>query len=106
LVQMKADSPVLLASVILEMWSCFTSRLAWATILIFVFYLVGMTGTHHCAQLFPFRWDFTNFSCLGWPQTLILQISTSWVARIIGLNHCIGLKTRILYQNNKASRHG
>jgi hypothetical protein len=32
--------------------------------------------------------------CLGWPQTTILLISTSWVVGIIGMNHCAQLRIK------------
>jgi hypothetical protein len=41
----------------------------------------------HFAQ--PFSWDVVMQTfCPEWPWTAILLISTSWVARSTGLNHC------------------
>jgi hypothetical protein len=49
-------------------------------------HVARMTGMYHCVQLLVemgVSWTF----CLGWPQTMILLISTSQVARIIGMSH-------------------
>jgi hypothetical protein len=34
-----------------------------------------------------FRDRVSRTICLGWLQTIILLVSTSWVARIIGVSH-------------------
>jgi hypothetical protein len=40
--------------------------------------------------------DLTNYFCPGWPQTMVLPISTSQIVRIIGLSHCTELRTMTL----------
>jgi hypothetical protein len=41
-------------------------RLDWTITSYFLVPAVsGVTGTHHHVQLFPLRWDLTNFFCLG-----------------------------------------
>jgi hypothetical protein len=46
--------------------------------------ILGMTGIHYCTWfLLGVSWN----SCLGWPRTTILPISTSQVARIIRVSH-------------------
>jgi hypothetical protein len=47
-----------------------------------------MTGAHHCTQpLFEMGGGLMTFYP-GWPWTVILLISTCWIAKIIGLSHC------------------
>jgi hypothetical protein len=41
-----------------------------------------MTGAHHCTQLLIDMGSYKLF-CLGWPQTAILLILPSQVARIV-----------------------
>jgi hypothetical protein len=44
-----------------------------------------MAGMHHSTQHF-IGWDEISWTfCPGWPWTVILLISTSWVARIISV---------------------
>jgi hypothetical protein len=57
-----------------------------------------MKGVHHYAQHF-FHWDgFNKLFCSGWPLTVILPISTSWVARITGVS-CLCLAKKIILKN-------
>jgi hypothetical protein len=88
------------ALVILEIGSHFLPRLAWTTILLF------HTIHHHWYDRYIpshaafLHWDagIMNFFCLGWPWTLILQISASKIDRITGISHqCL---TEKYYFNN------
>jgi hypothetical protein len=49
---------------------------------IYAFQVAGMTSTCHHTQLFIGWYEVSLTFCLGWPQTMILIISTSQVARI------------------------
>jgi hypothetical protein len=41
-----------------------------------------------CEGFFSFFWDRVSWTiCLGWHRTLILLVSASWGARIIGVSH-------------------
>jgi hypothetical protein len=55
---------------------------------IYASHLPGMTGVCHHTQLW-IGWDggFSLIFCPGWPQIVILLISTSGVARITGSSH-------------------
>jgi hypothetical protein len=48
--------------------------------------LASATPAVHFALVIFRRWGLRTI-CLGWPQTLILPISASQVARIIGMSH-------------------
>jgi hypothetical protein len=54
---------------------------------IYAFHILGMTGTHHYAQHSWLRWDLMNFFCPGCSWIVILLISVSRVARVIGMSH-------------------
>jgi hypothetical protein len=73
---------VLFALGIFEIRFCFIPRLAWTLILS----IVGMTGTHHCAQLLVEAGSHENF-LLGLASAMTLPISASQVDRITGLSH-------------------
>jgi hypothetical protein len=68
--------------------------LLWSGFFFFFFVVLGLelrafTLTHSTA-LFLWRvfWDRVSWTiCLGWLQTTVLLISTSWVARITGVSH-------------------
>jgi hypothetical protein len=47
---------------------------------------LGMTSVHHHTQLLVEMGVSLTF-CTGWPWTLILLISASWVAGITGMSH-------------------
>jgi hypothetical protein len=80
-------------------WLCSLDRvflyfqLAWITILLFVLpHVAGITGTHHLTQsLVEMGASWIYYS--SWPQTAILPISTSHVAKITGLSHHAQLNT-------------
>jgi hypothetical protein len=58
---------------------------------IYASHVAGMTGMYHHTQLF-IGWDrVLEAFCLGWPQSLILSISISLLARITDMSHCIWL---------------
>jgi hypothetical protein len=48
--------------------------------------IAGMTGAYHPAQLLVEMGSHELF-CSGWPRTMILLISASQVAQIIGVSH-------------------
>jgi hypothetical protein len=60
----------------------------------FIFKLpTRMAGVHHHTQwfyffFFPVEMESCGLFCPGWLQTVILPISASQVARIIGMIHC------------------
>jgi hypothetical protein len=61
----------------LELWSYFSKL---STILEW--------QAHHQVQLFPIEMESGKLFCLGWPGTVILQISASQAAtRISGMSH-------------------
>jgi hypothetical protein len=49
-------------------------------------HVAGITDMHHYVQLI-FLDSFSLTFWLGWPQIMVLLISTSWVAGITGMNH-------------------
>jgi hypothetical protein len=63
-------------------------RPAWTMTLLFMLpEVAGMTGISHHVQLICEIGSYELF-CIGWPQTMILQISSSWVAMIRGMSCC------------------
>jgi hypothetical protein len=74
--------PALFAFAIFKIGSHFMPRpavLPW---------IAGVTRAHHTTMSSQWlRWGFMNFFCLCWTWTVILLISISRVARIIGMSH-------------------
>jgi hypothetical protein len=65
----------------------FYARAAWIVILLFELPCrTWMTDMYHYPQLL-IEMGVSRTFCLGWPQTLILPISASLVARITGVSH-------------------
>jgi hypothetical protein len=61
---------------------------AWTVIFLFVLPgIAEMRGGH--PDILSIGWDGVSWSffCWNWPQTMILLISASWVARNTGLSH-------------------
>jgi hypothetical protein len=62
-----------------------------------------MIGAHDHAQIIG--WDgISRTFCLGWPQTMILLISTCQVATITGMNHRAQLWIFIFKNERKVKR--
>jgi hypothetical protein len=49
-----------------------------------------------CPVFYLLRWDLMDFFCPSYSGTVILLISTSWVARITGFSHFAQLSLSIL----------
>jgi hypothetical protein len=63
----------------------FLPRLAWShNLSISASCVAGITEKDHCAH-YCVRWGLTF--CSGWPQTSILLVSASQVARVTGVSH-------------------
>jgi hypothetical protein len=75
--------PALFALVILEIGSC--SVQPGPSFSCFRLPAVAqMTGSTTTSNFFSVKMELVNFFCLGWPETVILPISASLVARITG----------------------
>jgi hypothetical protein len=73
--------------VIFRIGSHFIPGPRWIEILLFVLPgITGMMGVYHHTQPLV-EMGVSQTFCPGWPQTLILPISASNVARIIGVSH-------------------
>jgi hypothetical protein len=57
--------------------------------------VAGTTGMYHHTSLL-IEMKSTHF-CLGWPQTVMVQISNSQVAEITGMSHCTQRLLLFLY---------
>jgi hypothetical protein len=52
-----------------------------------------MTFTHHHAQLFSVEMGSPKLFCLVWSRNVILSISASHVANVVGMHNCAQLLT-------------
>jgi hypothetical protein len=83
--------------VLFEIGSCFIPGPSWTIIFLFVLpHVAGMTSMSH-QSLALVEMGRHELFCLAWPQTAILQISTSWVARLTGVSHCTLLDTQFFF---------
>jgi hypothetical protein len=78
--------PVLFMLVIFKIGSCFMPRLYWNVIFLFVLPWVASLTSKNCHTQALVEMGVSQF-CWGWPWTMILLISTFWVARISVSHH-------------------
>jgi hypothetical protein len=74
-----ATPPVLFALIILKTKSHFLSRPAWTNLILWFWLLLEWQVHTTTPSFFLLKWDLTKFFSLGFPRTVILLISASWV---------------------------